>query len=264
MSTTSTASAQIAHWSPESGGNGHWYCVVSFAPYLGWQAPHNYAESIGAHLVSLGTREERDFVFASIVNAEWIWFSSSGPFIGAVQDHNAPDFVEPDGGWRWIDGTPWTWNPWEDGPAPDGTCETADECVLRFANPNCDAIASSWCDDAPMLPLCPGCEGEIAPYYAVIEFEIDCDGNGLVDFGERLMNPSLDANQDGILDHCECRADLDQSGTIDSSDLMLLLNAWGTAAAPSEGDIDGDGVITGSDVVILLDKWGPCQSCLVC
>jgi len=62
--------------------------------------------------------------------------------------------------------------------------------------------------------------------FAIVEFEIDCDGNGLVDLGEKLADLTLYADQDG--------------------------------------DLDGDGIVTGSDVVILLGKWGICQSCLVC
>ena len=258
------ASAQIACWQEVNGGNGHWYCLISFLPQQGWQGPLNYSEAIGAHLVTFGTRAERDFVYESIVTSPWIWYSSSGPFIGAIQDHNAADFAEPDGGWRWVDGTPWTWDPWEGGPPLDGTCETADRCVLRFANPDCEFAASSWCCDAPLLPVCPRCEGDLSPLYAIVEFEIDCDGNGLVDFGERLANPALDANDDYILDRCNCNGDLDQNGMIDSGDLILMLNAWGSAAAPSAGDLDGDGMVTGADVVMLLDKWGACQSCIVC
>ena len=145
--------------------------------------PKNYAESIGGHLATSGTREERNFVFTSIVNAQWLWFSTSGPLIGVIQDHSAPDFAEPAAGWRWIYETPWTWNPWKDVPAPNGTCEMADECVLRFANPNCDASPSGWCDDSPLFLVCPGCDGELSMRFALVEFEIDCDGNGLVNFG---------------------------------------------------------------------------------
>ncbi len=188
--------------------------------------PKNYAESIGGHLATSGTREERNFVFTSIVNAQWLWFSTSGPLIGVIQDHSAPDFAEPAAGWRWIYETPWTWNPWKDVPAPNGTCEMADECVLRFANPNCDASPSGWCDDSPLFLVCPGCDGELSMRFAIVEFEIDCDGNGLVNFGEKLADLTLHADQDG--------------------------------------DLDGDGIVTGSDVVILLGKWCFCQSCLVC
>ena len=157
--------------------------------------PNNYAESIGGHLATFGTREERDFVFTSIVNAQWLWFSNLEPLIGVIQDHSAPDFTEPAAGWRWIDETPWTWNPWKDVPAPTGTCETADECVLRFANPNCDASPSSWHDDSPLFLVCPGCDGELSTRFAIVEFEIDCDGNGLVDLGEKLADLTLYADQ---------------------------------------------------------------------
>jgi hypothetical protein len=38
---------------------------------------------------------------------------------------------------------------------------------------------------------------------------------------------------------------------VNSADLTMLLNAWGTAAA----DIDGNGVTGASDLLVLLNNW---------
>ena len=54
-----------------------------------------------------------------------------------------------------------------------------------------------------------------------------------------------------------CPADIDGSGTVDGSDLSILLNGWG-ACAGCAGDIDGSGVIDGGDLAVLLNSWGGC------
>jgi len=46
--------------------------------------------------------------------------------------------------------------------------------------------------------------------------------------------------------------DLSGDGVVDSTDLAILLAAWGT----SDADLDGDGVCGSSDLAILLAGWG--------
>jgi hypothetical protein len=53
-------------------------------------------------------------------------------------------------------------------------------------------------------------------------------------------------------------ADLDINGSIDGSDLALLLGAWGPCPAPLNcpPDINADGVVDGADLGIMLNAWG--------
>jgi len=46
--------------------------------------------------------------------------------------------------------------------------------------------------------------------------------------------------------------DLDGNGTVNGSDLALILAFWGT----DEGDITGDGTTDGADMSIVLGSWG--------
>ena len=48
-------------------------------------------------------------------------------------------------------------------------------------------------------------------------------------------------------------ADLDGDGTVDSQDLAIVLNGWGT---PGPGDIDGNGTVDSADLAIVLNSWG--------
>ncbi|MCX5650164.1 MAG: dockerin type I domain-containing protein [Planctomycetota bacterium] len=48
-------------------------------------------------------------------------------------------------------------------------------------------------------------------------------------------------------------ADLNRDGTVNSQDLAILLNAWGTTGSPA--DLNGDGVVSAPDLAILLSRW---------
>ena len=48
-------------------------------------------------------------------------------------------------------------------------------------------------------------------------------------------------------------ADLNSDGVVDSQDLAIVLNSWGTAGP---GDIDGNGTVDSADLAIVLNSWG--------
>ena len=52
-----------------------------------------------------------------------------------------------------------------------------------------------------------------------------------------------------------CPADFDGDGDVDTADLLILLDAWGTAG----GDVDGDGDTDAADLLDLLAAWGACD-----
>ena len=54
-----------------------------------------------------------------------------------------------------------------------------------------------------------------------------------------------------------CPGDFDASGSIDASDLLFLLAAWGTPAADIE-DSDGLNTTNVADLLVLLSGWGDC------
>ena len=53
---------------------------------------------------------------------------------------------------------------------------------------------------------------------------------------------------------CECPADLSLDGTVDGSDLGIMLSGWGGPG----GDVNEDGETDGADLGMLLGAWGPC------
>jgi hypothetical protein len=52
---------------------------------------------------------------------------------------------------------------------------------------------------------------------------------------------------------CECTADFNQDGAVDSRDVIAFLNAW--VAGDSSADADGNGVIDSRDVTAFLNLW---------
>ena len=93
---------------------------------------------------------------------------------------------------------------------------------------------------------------------------VDCNANGIVDSCEIESAPGADANRNGILDLCEapfadCPADFDRDGEVGTSDLSVLLSAWGAATTLPGVDIVTDGVINSADLSVLLQSWGTCS-----
>jgi hypothetical protein len=64
---------------------------------------------------------------------------------------------------------------------------------------------------------------------------------------------SICANAAGnVCASCAPLGDLNGDNTVNSSDLAILLGAWGSAGA----DLDGDGTTNSADLAILLGNWG--------
>ena len=89
-------STQAVEWKVSDGGNGHWYSAPSQSGT--WPSMRIWGESQGGHL-------------ATITNiSEWQWLKAHlnvvSCFVGGYQDHNATNYSEPFGGWRWVTGEP--------------------------------------------------------------------------------------------------------------------------------------------------------------
>ncbi|MCH8821866.1 MAG: hypothetical protein IH984_00005, partial [Planctomycetes bacterium] len=52
-----------------------------------------------------------------------------------------------------------------------------------------------------------------------------------------------------------CPWDLDESGSVGTSDLLALFAQWGT---DGPADFDGSGTVNTNDLLILFANWGPC------
>jgi hypothetical protein len=49
---------------------------------------------------------------------------------------------------------------------------------------------------------------------------------------------------------------MNQDNSVDVSDLLLLIDAWGSSGI---GDFDNNGVIDVTDMLMLIGAWGACE-----
>jgi len=85
----------------------------------------------------------------------------------------------------------------------------------------------------------------------------DCNGNGILDACDILQGTSEDANGNGIPDECECPEDVNGDGTVNTSDLLIVLAQWGTAGPL--GDVNFDQTVNTEDLLLVLGAWGECE-----
>jgi|GEM_PF-625100 len=109
--------------------------------------------------------------------------------------------------------------------------------------------------------LAPDCNTNSVPDSCDIAAGVarDCDGNAIPDSCD-IAAGETDKNADGQPDRCQYRyGDFDLNGTIDGTDLAVLLGLWGITD-PVIGDITGDNRVDSADIGALLGKWGPCPN----
>jgi hypothetical protein len=155
-----------------------------------------------------------------------------------------------------------------------------DPSFVRDPDPGDDGIWGTEDDDYGDLHLQPGslcidaADNTAAP---LDEFDLDEDGDT-----EEAIPFDLDGNPRFVDDpdtpdtgvpgngHDEvvdmgayeyqvappCPADINADGTVNVSDLLLVLAAWGDSAGPC--DITCDGRVGVDDLLVILGSWGPC------
>jgi hypothetical protein len=247
LALSSASFAQDAvQWRVEDGGNGHWYQWRAWGTVQSWASANTYAVARGAHLVTLASAAEEQFVRANGVGGSCQSAARSEVLIGLVQIDGS---AEPVGGWTWVTGEEVTYSNWRAGEPNDaGSGED-----VGYMN-----IASGW-NDGGVSSL--GCA-----HSAVIEWSADCNNDGIVDYGQIRAGELADANANNIPDCCEsgvscdpCPGDVDGSGAVNGVDLAAILNNWGTDGGKYPGaDTNQDGVIDGADLAAVLSAWGPC------
>ncbi len=111
-------------WPISEGGNGHYYKVVLSPdkPWLTWTQAKMLAETedqdlgLPSYLATVTDSYEKEFIL-SVVSAAMSGvdpkpFEGHGFWLGSYQDHDAPDYSEPAGGWLWITGELWDYTNW--------------------------------------------------------------------------------------------------------------------------------------------------------
>jgi len=264
LAITSGAQAQQAvQWRAQDGGNGHWYAATTVAGT--WPAVRDWCSARGGHLVTASQAEE------------WLWLKQNvgvaERWAGGFQDHSDPFYGEPMGGWRWVTGEPFAFSnhigPFDDCPGGNkGSCGCVgdgNQDVLFFTG--CCANQLDDVGDG----ITPGCNSQSR--FGIIEYSADCNGDGIVDYGQILNGQIADSNQDGVPDVCQCGiianlpaccvGDILVDGIVNGADMGGLLSYWGpvnSSPVSKACDLNGDNRVDGSDLGVLLFNWGTCTN----
>ncbi|MEE2894591.1 MAG: lectin-like protein [Planctomycetota bacterium] len=235
-SVFSTAQDAV-QWRVEDGGNGHWYLMAASSGGSGISHYQQGALDAGGHLASINSEQESGFV------RDLLGTSTASYVLGGSQ---SPEGSEPDDGWQWMDGSEWSYTNWL--PNEPNDAGGAEDFIA--ANPD-----GRWNDVSSEVNL---------SRYA-IEWSADCDGDGIVDYGQILDGTREDLDGNGVHDCCEdagpcpCPADLDGDGQVRAGDLGILLSLWGTDGGKRpEADLDGSGTIDAADLGLMIATWGAC------
>ena len=85
---------------------------------------------------------------------------------------------------------------------------------------------------------------------------LNCNANDAIDSCEIADGSADDVDGNGVPDECDCLADLNANGFVDTDDLLFVISQFGLEGGSA--DIDHDGVVGVSDLLELISQWGPC------
>lgn len=163
-------------WKTSDGGNGHWYARTTQT--WSWPDARDAASACGGHLATVHSEAENGFI-KTIDARMYSW-------LGGYQDRQSAAYSEPAGGWRWVTPEPWTYTAWLPG-SPDNWQGVEDHLHYSI-----NASGVVWNDNRA---------SELYP--AIVEWDADCDGDGIVDYGQILRGEIADLNGNGVPDLCE-------------------------------------------------------------
>ena len=181
MMTTGAMAQQAVQWRVQDGGNGHWYRFV--VATVNWTTAQTVSSARGGHLVTLSSVTEAQFV--RTLGSEVCW-------IGLKQNTADSAYSEPAGGWNWVTSEALIYSDWrvntngQPNEPNDGIGEGGENWALL------DAGGVTWNDvqDNPVASYCT-------------EWSADCNGDGIVDYGQCRDGSLPDYNGNNIPDCCE-------------------------------------------------------------
>jgi hypothetical protein len=164
-------------WKVSDGGNGHWY--IGIYSSLHWADAKVYAESLGGHLATTTSQGELDVIRPLINNT-----LGADYWLGASRASNTT-------AWNWVTSEPFSFTPWEPGEPDNGPESLCLEVIGRPKSPGFgmwnDEVYYSWGGGN----------------YSIIEFEVDCNSDSIVDYGQCHDGTLPDYNGNNIPDCCE-------------------------------------------------------------
>jgi hypothetical protein len=165
----SAQSTLAVEWKVSEGGNGHWYARVPIPEVRNFVANRQHALALGGDLASITSASENWFVRVLAEPTAW----EAGVLIGTRTPIDCVSFV-------WSDGEAWGFTAWGTGQPDCGVGQG-----VGF-------YPDGWHDlhDWHVVAM-------------VVEWSADCNGDGIVDYGQILRGELEDLNSNGVPDICE-------------------------------------------------------------
>ena len=184
VSAASAQTTQAVEWKVSEGGNGHWYGLRIAAGKISQSAAQTLAAHEGGHLLS-ACGQEYDFAVGHLgalsLNA-WSEYSGSlaGPWIGLRLVQN---------NWTWLDGSICEFDHWDNGN--------------NQPNGGNDIVALLWSPSTNAWKKCHDNSDSAWTRSYIVEWDSDCNNDGVVDYGQILRGELIDLNANGVPDICE-------------------------------------------------------------
>ncbi len=178
VASSAAHAQQAVQWKVSDGGNGHWYARI-VRDSRTWSAMRALTEGFGGHLATVTSSGESAFLVTNVLDGSFC-------FVGGFQPVDAR---EPAADWRWVTVEPLSWTNWAEGE-PNNYAPSVNEDVMavwgdgKWADVNEDAY----------LTACN---------HAIIEWSADCNGDGIVDYGQCRDGSLPDYNVNNVPDCCE-------------------------------------------------------------
>ena len=106
MTSEKIARITQAGWVLRAKFRGHNYYL--YPNRMNFRAAKTLTESFGGYLYCVNNQAENDSVSKPIGDA----LSNGDVWLGLYQDRNDPTYSEPGGGWKWLDGSPYSFKRW--------------------------------------------------------------------------------------------------------------------------------------------------------
>ena len=219
-------------WRVADGGNGHWYQLRIRSSVVPWSSAATESVASAGHLASILSEAEDIFTF-NVANHPGAWQGYLGPWLGGRQ---VPGTGEPLGIWEWSSGEPWGYvgpdSSFPNNGGPPGT----DENRLHYID-----FVRKW-NDIPENG-CPENGGGVRAM--IVEWEADCNNDGVVDYGQILSGQLIDANGNNTPDCCEQVTNCDQLAVGLQAHYLLDGNCLDASGYDRNGAAAGIGYVAG-------------------